>query len=321
MRLATRIAAFEWLLVGLLVAVSALSIKLVGDLSETAARVSRKDSATMEVVRGLETALYAHELATARVALQQGSPQLIYAARTQFNRAVEAGTDRGLTPAQLEPIERITDRYFIGEESLRAAVASVDRLHGQLAAELAAHADAEIEAGEAGVHLLATAGALALLLAILLATRSDRRITRPLDVLHRTLVALTDPKNADRRVPDGDYDPTLRELGKAINLLADRLAQAERAPDLDRGLMIATAERVIERLPDPVAVVDLAGCLRLTNTPARALLDRHSPNELGIPEAVQAALTGAQDQRWERLISGRGTPVGFIVRLRAPETV
>jgi len=319
--LATRIAAYDWLLVGLLVAVSALGMKLVGSLGEQAATVIRAEGAHADAARRMESALYAHELASARVQLGHGRPEEIYEARSALRRALDAATEAGLATTQLEPIERVTDRYFTGQESLDRALDAVRVLRAELAEEIEAEAELATDHSESGVRLMASAGAVALLLAILLAARSTRRITHPLEALRSTLVALTEQRASGRRVPDGDYDQDLREVARAVNVLAERTEQAEQEPDLDRRLMTAAVERVLERLETPTVLVDLSGCVRLSNAPARQLLASHTPHELQIPQHVQSALSGAADERWERLVGARGSPVGFLVRVSSPETV
>lgn len=326
MKLTTRIAGFEWLLIGLLVMVSAVSINLLGSQSSSAAKIIRTDYKMLRTVAQMREALWTHEVANTRVRIGEGRPQELYEARARFSRALEGARGGDLPEeenALVESLVSVTDRYFTGESVVESTLEATAALEQAARARIERDADAARTNGEAAMALIATIGAIAVLLGLVLAARASRRITQPLETLHRTVVALTDETNGHRRVPDGDYDATLRELGKAVNQLAERLEQAERAPNHQRALVDAAADRLIERLGTAMVIVDLTGCMRLSNKAARGLLDEYSPDELEIPQRVRGLL--AQDQPAPSasfpLVGAAGAPVGFALRLQAPKTV
>ncbi len=333
MRLATRIAGFEWMLVAMLISVCALSIELIGQGSRNNAKIIREDARALELISEMREAIWRYEAAAARIDPEDDDREAerasrdLYAARSSFARALDQAREASFTAEErslLDSLAGTADRYFTGQEAVEAVLQGASTLSSHTRRRIETEANAAIVVGQDGITLIATFGVIAVLLALLLAARASRRITQPLETLHRTVIALTDPSNGDRRVPDGDYDETLRELGKAVNVLAERLESAERAPDHERALMVATADRVIETLPSPVVVVDLSGCLRLTNQAARDLLEIHSPDELGIPGAVRAGLSGDLEDApipVQPLKSRRGTSLGFALTLSAPKTI
>ena len=86
MKLATRIAGAEWLLVALLVGVSALSIKLIGTSGQASSRLMRSHARSLRTLAAMREALWAHEIASERIRAKQGRPQEMYEARGRLSR-------------------------------------------------------------------------------------------------------------------------------------------------------------------------------------------------------------------------------------------
>jgi two-component system phosphate regulon sensor histidine kinase PhoR len=88
------------------------------------------------------------------------------------------------------------------------------------------------------------------------------------------------------------------------NVDAERQAISQRAPE---GLTLATTEALIERLPDPLIVLDAEGRVRISNSAShlligRAIAQRHISAVLRAPEVLQAVdlvLAGAPAQSVE----------------------
>lgn len=324
MRLSTRIASFEWLLVGLLVGVSALSVRLLSSETRRASTQIRAAHHTAQVIGRMKQALWAHEVAEERVRLGEGRVQQIGESREAFTEASRAALDLYRDrPERAAVAQLITQaqRYFRGDASLEVTLRAFEPVEEASEGAVTLAIERELAAGRTGVTLIASIGAVALLAAILLAARASRRVSQPLDVLHRTAVALADGRST-RRVPDGDFDETIRELGHAINQLADRLEDAQRGTDLGHALLESGADALIERATVPTLILDLSGRPRLTNASARRLLERSSLEALGVSAALDRVqgtnLTPGEPAgqvEAVRLIARRGTAIGFLVRL------
>jgi len=268
-----------------------------------------------------------HAIIEGRSRLHESRPQELVQARQQINhvlKEVAAADFPEESRGQLRQIQQRSEAYLAKTGTLEGVLKSIADANGILRKWGHQKLKAAQEPAEAGITLLSIVGAVAILLSLILAARASKTIGQPLETLQRTVLDLTKPENAHRRVPDGGYDPNLRELGKAINQLAERLEQAENAPQRTDGLMRASAQQLIEGLNAPWIIADLSGRTRLSNQEARALLRQFSPDELGLPEIVRSALEEADGNKSHPvhvLKSSADTSIGFAIRLVPPKTV
>ena len=115
MRLTTRIVGFEWLLVGLLVTVCALSIELIGSGGDQAAATLRSSASHRARLDALREALWHHELT--RIRGEAAPREELYAARARFSRALDAaqvGSSDSQETTQLQALASVSDRYLNG---------------------------------------------------------------------------------------------------------------------------------------------------------------------------------------------------------------
>jgi hypothetical protein len=327
LKLVTRILSFEWLAVCLIASICALSIKLLIESGDRLETLTKEHTSRMGHMHGLKQAFQMHAIIEGRTRLQESRPQELIQARKQVNRVLKEMSAAKFPEEIRGQLGQIQDRgkaYLAKTGTLENVLKSIADATGILHTRGRQSLKAAQEPAEAGVTLLSIVGAIAILLSLILAARASKTIGQPLETLQRTVLDLTQPENAHRRVPDGHYDPNLRELGKAINQLAERLEQAENAPQRTDGLMRASAQQLIEGLKDPWIIADLSGRTRLSNQEARALLREYSPDELGLPEMVRSALEDAEGNKSlpvHVLKSSSDTSIGFAIRLVPPKTV
>jgi nitrogen fixation/metabolism regulation signal transduction histidine kinase len=323
MRLATRIRAFEWLLVALLVSVSALSIELIRSASVKSAQIIRDEFSSLRAAEFLRETLWAYEVSRLRIRLGEARPQEVSEAREGFENAYKKARAVRLDPEEEElfrTIDSLLDRYFrdeIAVETALQAMAALIELNQQEMEEAAGNALAQ---GRTATNLIGAAGAIALLISIVLAWRTARNITRPLESLHRALMAIARGE-VHRRVPAMPAESTISEISRSVNVLADRLERAERLPLEDRELVNSALSEVLERRREALIVFDLSATQRASNRAARELIERHTLDDLGITAALKnadegrAPSEGAHQVEASRLRSSNGRPIGYLVEI------
>ncbi|MCK6545418.1 hypothetical protein L6R52_06075 [Myxococcota bacterium] len=305
MRLATRIQAFEWLLVALLVGVSALGIELVRSSSLRSAEIIRNDFRSLRTAERLRESLWRFEVARSRTRLGEGRPQEVLEARESFDLALLTAKAERTSSADVEAvvaIERASNRYFAEEVTIETVLQTTSKLIELDEAEMERSAASAVARGRTAMNLIGGAGSLALALAMILAWRTSRRVTAPLEALRGALVGLASGRS-DRRVPMMTTEETLAEMSRAVNLLADRVELAEKRPFLEHERALAALDELLRAQPRPMMVLDLTRAPVLSNEAARARL-----------EGAEGSLD-ANGPCAKRLRSARGTPIGWIVAL------
>ena len=327
MKLVTRILSFEWFAVCLIACVCAFGIKVLTQSAQRIEELTSVHSAQSASLFELSSAYQQHAIIQGRSRLKETRPQELRIAEKHIREKLKELPSKNFPSsvhAQLKKLDKQTSSYLYEQETLEGVLATINKAQDLLEREQRSTIRAAQEPAEAGITLLSIVGAVAILLSLILSARSSRAIGQPLETLHRTVLDLTKPENAHRRIPDGDYDPNLRELGKAINQLAERLEQAQNSAQKEDKLMHSSAQYLVEGLIEPWIISDLSGRTRLSNNAARELLRDYSPEELGIPERIRSALSETDGNKLdtvEVLVSSSGLKIGFAIRLQPPKTV
>ena len=327
MKLVTRIVSFEWFAVCLIACVCAFSIKLLSESSNAHLNLSEDHRAQRETLSDFSVALQSYAVTDARSRLQGAAAEELLAATTRLTQQIpklsriETSDD---VRTRLKMTAEKTSAYLNKKEALntvtRELQLSMQALERRQQEEIAK----ATEPMDSGITLISIVGAVVILISLVLSAQSSRNIGQPLETLHRTVLDLIEPENAHRRVPDGPYDPNLRELGKAINKLAKRLEEAERKAASPDTLIHATASFVIEHLESAWVITDLSGRPRLSNSAARELLKSYSSEELAIKsriEATDTAQAGNNPDDISVLKDHTGKRVGFAMTLSTLKTV
>lgn len=321
MKLATRIQSFEWVLVALLVGVSALGVELVRSSSRRSAEIIRDDFRSLRTAERLRESMWRFEVARARTRLGEGRPQEVLEAREAFEVALKTAKVERTTEADAEAlvsVERSAHRYFAEEVTIETALVSTAKLIELDEAEMERSAASALARGRTAMNLIGGAGTIALALSMILAWRMGRRITAPLEALRGVLVALAAGRS-DRRVPMMTTEETLSEMSRAVNVLADRLELAERRTFLEHDRALAALNALLCGCSRPVMVLDLARTPVACNEAARAHLERADLAVLGVHDAVErtanAQSSPADGPSAEVLRSARGTLIGYLVTL------
>lgn len=171
------------------------------------------------------------------------------------------------------------------------------------------------------IGLVLAATLAGLLAGTLVASGLTSRIVRPVSVLALTA----------QRIAKGDLAARARVAGRdeiaalagEFNAMADRLAEYRRSSLGELLQAQQAAQAVIDGLPDPVLVLDLAGHLQNANGAAEALLRLGSGQALDPLAALDPALRAVVEQARNHVVGGHGPwqPRGFeeAVRLDGPE--
>lgn len=326
MKLVTRILSFEWLAVSVMACVCALSIKLLSENADKISEFVDQQRQQSQTTQALRNAHQSYAIIESRIRLGEARPQELIQAKTSIAAALrnipKSSTNNSPTLG-FDDLRQESRSYLAKQSTLEKVLSKIDKIESIQNAVFAEELRQAQAPNDAGITLLALIGGLAILVTLLLAARSSKTIGQPLETLHRTVLDLTKAENAHRRVPDGNYDPSLRELGKAINQLAQRLERAEGGSQQDKGLMNASAQALIERLPDALIIVDLSGRTRMSNEKARALLQTYSPSALRLPEMTLAGLENKVGNTTEEVFvlkSWSNTSIGFVFRLHPPKS-
>lgn len=205
------------------------------------------------------------------------------------------------------------------------AVAHVRDDHFAEAAAVASVARAEVARTRGVVAAIAV---VALLLALVLATRLARFVTSPLRQLAEAVSAVREGR-FDARV-ETQHGDELGQVAEAFNEMATRLAEFRRL-DLDAVLKAkATLEATLDALPDAVVLIEPDGTVAARNAAAEALYRRaglEAPRAaedlqpLGLtPEVLARPLERIDapesvDLRSSRVISVSGEPRRLLPRV------
>jgi len=306
--------------------VCALSIKLLSENADKIREIDGLRAEQAQVTQRLRETHQRYAIIEGRMRLGESRPQELAQARNDIAGAMNASSkiaDTAKLSQAFKALQKESTSYLSKQKTLEDVLSKLATIEAIQATAFSKRVDQAREPSDAGITIMALIGALAIFLTLFLAARSSKTIGQPLETLHRTVLDLTKPENAHRRVPDGNYDPSLRELGKAVNQLAQRLERIETAPKKEKGLMNASAQKLIEHLPEPWIIADLSGRPRMSNKPARALLQRYSRDELGLPETIRTALDedhGKSSNNVFILKSWSNSNIGYAIQLEAPKT-
>jgi|GEM_PF-3721090 len=327
MKLVTRIVSFEWFAVCLIACVCAFSIKLLSESSSQHVILSQEHSQQRENLSQFSAALQHYAITEARTRLQQAGPEELSAAKEKLKEMIaslpQTSSDEKVQ-AHLEASASKTRAYVSKKETLDAVIEELQSAARALEEVHQAEISQATEPANSGITLISIVGAIVILVSLVLSAQSSRNIGQPLETLHRTVLDLIEPENAHRRVPDGPYDPNLRELGRAINKLAKRLEAAERAAANPDTLMLTAASFVTEHLEAAWVITDLSGRPCLSNAAARKLLNSYSLEELAVLSRIQSMDTDESrnsEKSISVLVDSAGKRVGFAMILRTPKTV
>ena len=327
MKLVTRIVSFEWFAVCLIACVCAFSIKLLSESSSQHVILSQEHSQQREDLSQFSAALQHYAITEARTRLQQAGPEELSAAKEKLDKTVsrlpQISRDAKVR-TYLETSASKTREYINKKETLDAVIEELKSAARALDKAQQAEISQATEATDSGITLISIVGAIVILVSLVLSAQSSRNIGQPLETLHRTVLDLIEPENAHRRVPDGPYDPNLRELGRAINKLAKRLEEAERAAANPDKLMLTAASFVTEHLEAAWIITDLSGRPCLSNAAARKLLNSYSLEELKVISRIKSVDTdesGNIEKDISVLEDWTGKRVGFAMILHTPKTV
>ena len=327
MKLVTRIVSFEWFAVCLIACVCAFSIKLLSESSSQHVNLGKMHSKQRKQLSQFSATLNHFAITEARTRLQQAGSEELSAAKEKLKKQLINLPKISTSADVLTPLQKTilsTREYLEKKETLEAVVKGLQITSQALETNQQAEISKASEPADSGITLISIVGAVVILISLVLSAQSSRNIGQPLETLHRTVLDLIEPQNAHRRVPDGPYDPNLRELGKAINKLAQRLENAERAAANPDTLMLTAASFVTEHLEAAWVITDLSGRPCLSNAAARELLNAYSDEQLAIKKRIQSvdnADLGNNPSDISVLADSTGTRVGFAMSLHAPKSV